>query len=161
MKKLSLWALACLIFCACSSNSENELQAPTVKIIQLANETEEHDGHEMALVEAGEELYLNAALNAENGIKSYKIDIHFGEGHDHDHRVKSTGKEWQYDQTVVVDGNPKTLSIDENIVTVPEMIDGEEIAEGKYHFAIYVIDQLGNEDKTFQDLLIHHHDHDH
>ncbi|GJM60255.1 DUF4625 domain-containing protein [Persicobacter diffluens] len=161
MKKLLFAFVLGTFFSSCSSDDNNDnTVAPEVTINQLADETEEHDGEEMALVEPGEELYLNADITGKNKIASYKFDIHFA-GDDHDHRTSSTDVEWSWNKIEELEGDVYEIKIDENIVMVPDEIEGNHIKEGKYHFAVFAIDEFGNETVARQDLLIEHHDHEH
>lgn len=147
-----------LNFIACSNEDDNgnlDTQKPTIEIIKPTDHAE---------FMPGDVLNLEAILQDNVGLASYKIEIHAEtDGHTHEKFNKKHEDEdhadWLYTETQTIDANISTLEIHKNI-TIPTTIQNLPITEGHYHLGIYVIDTSGNEQQQFIEIAIGEHTHD-
>lgn len=148
--KILVVLLTVTVFTACSDDDDAlDTEKPSIML------TEPENGEEF---EIGGELHFDIELADNQGLASYKIEIHNNfDGHTHSVVKQEEETPWSYDETVQISGNPLTHDAHEHI-EIPE-----GIAEGEYHFGIIVVDAAGNQAEAFADIMIGHHegDHDH
>lgn len=139
--KLSLAVLSLISIVSCSDD-EMDTQKPTVQILTPTNHQE---------IEPGAVINLKAVLTDNEGLASYKIEIHSGED-GHEHKAKS--QDFSYSVVKQVTGNAKTFDVIETI-KVPE-----DAKEEHYHLGITVLDVNGNQNQQFVEIFIgHEHEH--
>ena len=148
-KFLSLTLLAVSIFSvSCSSDdSAQDTTKPEVLIV----EPHDHDAFE-----AGGMIHVEVNFSDNQALASYKVDIHFDDGHDHG--VRSTEVEWEYSEEGTMSGKNYTLHSE---IQIPELINEMPIAHGDYHLGIYCLDEAGNETVVFRTIEIGEHGDDH
>lgn len=136
MKYLNLLIVAALLmavsFSSCKKDVDDE--APIIVEFTVDNAT----------VAAGNEIHADLDFSDNEGLKSYKIDIHDAfDGHTHG----KTGTPWSYQETVDISG--KSFS-DHKHIDVPV-----DAASGPYHFIVTVLDEEGNQSEFMEvDLTI-------
>ena len=137
MKKsiLQISVLAMLaIFSSCSSD-DKDTEKPTVQIITPANESDYGEG---------DNINITFVLTDNEALKSFKIDIHENDGHNHGPRpAGNVGTPFSYELIENINGNLKTFS-KTVVVTIPV---GVELTE--YDLGVFAIDAAGNEQKKF------------
>lgn len=134
---LAVIASASTLMVGCSkSNDETpaDTDKPNIQVVSPANEQ---------VFLPGDTITFNANFSDNVELNSYKIDIHFGTGHDH----KSTNDSitWTYQKSWNFEAGLSSASISHNEVIIPTEIDGKTIAPGEYHFLVYCTDKAGNE----------------
>ncbi len=146
--KILVVLLTVISFTACSDDDEVlDTEKPTIVM------SEPTTGEEF---EIGSELHIEINLGDNQGLASYKVEIH-SNFDDHTHSVAKQEEEtpWTYDETFQITGNPLTYNVEEHIA-IPE-----GIAEGEYHVGIIVVDAAGNQAEAFADIMVGHHGDDH
>ncbi|TQI70542.1 uncharacterized protein DUF4625 [Gramella sp. Hel_I_59] len=136
-------------FTACSDDDDAlDSQKPTIVM------SEPEDGEAF---EIGGELHFDIDLTDNDGLASYKVDIHNNfDGHTHSVVKQETEEPWSYQQTFQIDGNPTSFEAHEHIAIL------EGIAEGEYHLGVIVVDAAGNQEEAFVEIMLGHEgDHDH
>jgi len=161
MKKLKfISVLAIMIALAscssCSSDDNKDGEKPTLNIVAPTNGQTVH---------AGDDMHVDIDFYDNEGLASWKIDIHWaGDEHDHQHKSANVSEDdhvkWSFEKTGDISGKTANLHIH---IDVPANTE-----EGKYHFGVYAIDKAGNQEVQWIDLDIHNHgegdhddDHDH
>lgn len=137
MKKsvIKLSALVMLaIFSSCSADKDTE--KPTIQIISPVNESE---------FAIGDNISIQFTLTDNEALKSYKIDIHENDGHNHGPRA-AAGVPFEYEMVENISGRTFSKTV---VVTIPA---DTELAE--YHLGVFAIDAAGNEQEKFVDFHI-------
>jgi hypothetical protein len=160
MKKQNLlYAVAALAFILISVSCEKDkgdTQAPTIELKGPKN------GDTLWV---GTHIHFEAEFADNVELRSYKIDIH---SNFNNHSHKSTThdhndlKEWKFQQSWDFEAGLRNAHIHHHSITIPETVDGHEVATGKYHFMVYCIDKAGNESWVAVEVVIaEDHDDDH
>jgi len=138
-------AVSALIFQSCSGDDDQgiDTQKP---VIVLNNPTD----HQAFL--PGEEIYLNVDFSDDLELGSYKIEIHFSED-GHTHKGNEEFAEWFYTEMGTLEPGSVQANLQKQI-PVPVQINNLPIAEGHYHFGIYLTDKAGNEQQFFSEIAI-------
>ncbi|MCH4823877.1 DUF4625 domain-containing protein [Gramella lutea] len=146
--KILLVLLTVTVFTACSDDDDAlDSEKPTIMM------SEPEDGEEF---EIGGELHFDIDLTDNQGLASYKVDIHNNfDGHTHSVAKQQEEELWSYQETFQIAGNPTSFEAHEHI-DIPE-----GIAEGEYHLGVVVVDAAGNQEEAFVEIMIGHHDGDH
>ncbi|MCP9198846.1 DUF4625 domain-containing protein [Gramella sp. GC03-9] len=146
--KILVVLLTVSVFTACSDDDDAlDSEKPTI----MLNEPE--NGEEF---EIGGELHFDIELADNQGLASYKVEVHSNsDGHTHSVVKQQEETPWSYDQTFQITGNPLTYDAHEHI-DIPE-----GIAEGEYHLGIIVVDAAGNQEEAFVEIMLGHHGDDH
>ncbi|HEY4539813.1 MAG TPA: DUF4625 domain-containing protein [Faecalibacter sp.] len=151
MKKLfktTLFAASSLFLLTACSDDDAVLDT-TKPTITLAKPSD-HQAFEF-----GDVIELQAILNDDTELGSYKIDIHSaGDGHQHRSAQASTAEGWSYSDIADISGKK------EHLLNKSIPIPTGEYAEGHYHLGLIVVDKAGNESQTFIEIVIgedHHH----
>ncbi len=104
----------------------------------------------------GGDVHFEAEFSDDVELRSYKIEIHSAEGHEH----KSTlGDEFSYSHSWDLEAGVKESHQHHHEIVIPEGVE-----EGKYHFMVYLLDRAGNEAWVAIDVYLsndYHHDDDH
>ena len=146
MKKLLFFAFLMismgLIFQACSDDNEVDTEKPVIEI------NDPLDGQHF---HPGDEIHFDAEFSDNVELNQFKIDIHWGEGHDH--KSSQNGEEWTYEYIGELSGRNQHVHMH---IDIPE-----NAKHGEYHFLVYCTDKAGNESWVALDIHIEDHDHDH
>jgi hypothetical protein len=101
----------------------------------------------------GADVHFEADFLDDVELKSYKIDIH-DNFNGHSHKSLQTKVPWTYQKSWTFDTGLKNAHIHHHEILVPEMVDGDSIQPGHYHFMVYCTDAAGNESWTARDVEI-------
>jgi hypothetical protein len=123
------------IFASCSSDDKDTVK-PTIQIISPINDSD---------FEIGDNINILFTLADNEALKSYKIDIHENDGHNHGPRA-AAATPFSYQLVENISGKTFNKSV---VVTIPA---NTELTE--YHLGIFAIDAAGNEEKTFVDFHV-------
>ena len=127
--KLSILAMLA-IFNSCS-NDDKDTEKPTIQIISPIDES---------AYEIGGNINITFTLTDNEALKSYKIDIHENDGHNHGPRAESETP-LSYQLVENISGKTFTKTV---VVTIPA---DSELTE--YHLGIFAIDASGNENESY------------
>ena len=139
-------ALAAFGFAACSDD-ETDTEKPVIQLNEPADHAHFHPG---------DEIHFDAEFSDNVALKQFKIDIHWGEGHDHKSgQHDDHGHEWSYEYIAELQGRNQHVHMH---IDIPE-----DAKHGEYHFLVYCTDEAGNESFVAIEIEIedddHHHDH--
>lgn len=154
MNKLNSFRIMLLIavmsLSACSSDDDGALDT-TAPVITLVEPTQ------MEEIALGEELHIDALLEDNEGLASYKIDIHNNfDGHTHGRVAShSESQPWTYSKTQNLEAGQQSFDLHEHI-DVPL-----DITPGTYHLGIIVLDEAGNQSEAYVEVVLGEaHDHE-
>lgn len=181
MKKYLLSAAilfsALFIFTACEKEKDNEKP-----VIELSGP------EEGATLFIGHDVHFQVTLSDNEGLKSYKVNIHENMSNPHTHKsatrhaasdsvyFEKTWTEADFQKIAQTKGKTlepiqgmKSKNIHHHLIEIPEIFNGKPVREGNYHFMIYCSDINGNESFESRNVVIrrpkdgevHDHDHDH
>lgn len=156
MKKLLLpFLLLSLIVFSCDDDDSDTTKP------QIANlEPEENE-----MFEIGVPIHFEADISDNEGLRSYKIDIHnnfdnHGHGqklaaNDNDSTAYSFTKVWMYDKEggFLLEGM-KNAHLHHHEIIIPTQQNGKHIKPGRYHFVLYVVDMAGNETMQARNIVL-------
>lgn len=143
---LAVMATASTLMVGCSKSEDEtpaDTEKPNIQIVSPANE--------QAFM-PGDTIQFSANFSDNVELNSYKIDIHWGSGHDH----KSTNDSisWTYQKSWNFEAGSSSATISHAEVIIPSEIDGKTVAPGEYHFLVYCTDKAGNENFLAQSIDI-------
>lgn len=150
-KKLLFTALltvSSLFFFSCSDDDETaDTTGPTITLNTPGNDDAFHIGDKVA---------INFKLKDESGINNYKVDIHWGEDHEHKSASVKAVEEvaWVYTKTFDDKKGQKSAEISISTDQIPENVKG-----GHYHLGILATDLAGNESRKYIEIEIEDHAH--
>ena len=146
----SFFILAGAFLLAACEENETDSTAPTIHIESPAD----HDAFT-----PGETLTFAAVFSDNVELRSYKIDVHHNsDGHSHGRLAHEDGHPWDFTQTGSFEPGTKETQVT-HAIAIPAIIDGEEVASGEYHLAVFCTDAAGNENQAFVEIeLAHDHD---
>lgn len=131
---------------------------PVINLVQPVTESEYHLGDTVPFeCDFSDDVELNA----------YKVEIHYGEDHDHksvvlDHDSEE-GEEWTYTHNANFDLGETNVTVTLTDIVVPDSIEHngvmEPILEGEYHIGVYCTDVAGNQSEYFTTIDVGDHDH--
>lgn len=149
---------------ACKKDSV-DTEKPSISIISPAAGT---------TLKAGGDVVFKCKFSDNEGLDSYKMNIHWGEDHDHGadgHRHEHKGhegKEHHFDGVrVIVEGNgtlegakDKTV---ERTFRIEKKKGDKHVVNGKYHVMVHCLDKAGNESSAHLEVKVeggeeHHHE---
>lgn len=148
--------VSALFFTACSDDDTViDDQKPAIAI------EEPHDDEDIA---PGSEIHFEALFTDNVELESYKIEIHEAFD-DHTHGFNKSSHQsnpWSWSQVFDIPAGLTSYDAVQHI-DVPELINGNPVSEGVYHFGVYVTDAAGNEQQAFLEIHIEagEEDHDH
>lgn len=157
MKKAMFFilSLALVSFSFQSCGSDDDDDRPTISNLEPT------EGEKLQI---GKAVHFEADIASNNGLKSYKIDIHNNfDGHSHTKSISadtdsvaySFTKTWTTDKT---DGESlfgkKNTTLHHHEIVIPTTIDGKPVKTGKYHFVLYVVDQDGYETLQARNIVL-------
>lgn len=157
-KLVYLFSLTATMFLTSCSNDDDAVD--TVDPVIAINEPHDEDGFA-----PGGEIHFDALFTDNVALASYKIEIHEDfDGHTHGFTKQAEqDNPWSFEQVFNIPAGQKSFTAEQHI-DIPEMLNGEAISEGAYHFGVFVTDAAGNESQAFLEIHIEHdhdgHDHD-
>lgn len=139
------------LFVACSDDDDNsslDAQEPTIEV---------HEPEEGEMFELGSEIHLDINLADDVELASYKIDVHNNfDGHEHRPAAGTEVQEpWSYSQSYEIEPGQQSYHVHEHI-EIPA-----DITTGDYHLGITVIDEAGNQNQAFVEIVIGDDSHEH
>jgi hypothetical protein len=138
--------LGLLIFMGLASCSTDEVDTER-PVIQL-NEPADH-----AHFHPGDEIHFDAEFSDNVALKQFKIDIHWGAGHDHKSgQDDDHGHEWSFEHIGELQGRNQHIHMH---IDIPE-----DAKPGEYHFLVYCTDEAGNESFVAIEIEIEDDEHD-
>ncbi|NLR94609.1 DUF4625 domain-containing protein [Flammeovirga agarivorans] len=150
------------------NNDEDISPKPQISNFSVSDGHHHHGAHEGTIIIAGEEAIIDADLEG-NKLSTVKLDIHWGEGHEHsithdeDSIPWATNIIWQFgvNDGLTPEGvYPNNHQLHEHI-DIPSMVEGLPIKEGNYHFLLHLWDQDGNETQSVLNVeIISNHEHE-
>lgn len=162
MKKrnfLFLFTLFAIILISCDRKSNEQIDIDNFNAYKKGNPDNE-------VVNDNDTLTIVANIKSRSNLKSYKIDIHYGEGHSHDNGnvdftpITDSGNNstsiFTFSEIVEIEGDNYNLNKD--IVITPKA--GKTTKPGEYHVTLNVIDIKGNSKSSTEKIHINEHDHD-
>ncbi|BDD12623.1 hypothetical protein FUAX_50550 (plasmid) [Fulvitalea axinellae] len=171
MKKTILYFLifAGITAQSCSSDSDDDSTKPVISDVVASDITETVEGETLQVLHTGEAINLKAKFTDNEGLASYKVDIHFAEGHDHSHsvaqntgslRMASVEDPYKLNKIVQISGTVHNLDWKKDKI---EVVIPAEVKHGEYHLIISVLDESGNSAEHISQILIEEEgeDHDH
>ncbi|MCK9207313.1 MAG: DUF4625 domain-containing protein [Salinivirgaceae bacterium] len=110
----------------------------------------------------GEEVHFECDFSDDAELKSYKVDIHFNDGHTHNKSAETFGEEghpWTLEQSWDFEAGLKNSHIHHHEIVVPDSVVGElgvlePVLRGEYHFGVYCTDVAGNESHVYIDVIL-------
>ena len=139
-----LFVSIAFVSCSDSDSSDLDTQKPTISIQSPMDHQE---------VEPGTELNIQALLQDETALASYKVEIHAaGDGHEHRTIALDNKVPFTYENVFQIESNPKSYQVDYSI-SIPE-----NAKEDHYHVGIFCIDAAGNQSQQFVEIFIGHED---
>ena len=134
-----------VVFASCKKDDVDNTK-PTITVVEPADD---------AVLHPGEEIHFDCEFADDVELKSYKIDIHINEdGHGHTKTIFESENAWTYNNTWNFEAGKKNADIHHHEIVIPEIIDGQEIKHGHYHFGVYCTDVAGNESNVFIEIEI-------
>lgn len=147
MKKVSvfIYAAAIAVFVwSCNKDDDKDTTKPVIELEEPA------DGDTLFI---GYDTHLEMELLDNVQLKSYKVDIHNNfDGHTHTKSTAATGA-WTFSKSWDVSGS-KNTHVHHHEIEVPTVVDGVQIAKGKYHFTVYCTDAAGNESYVVRNIVV-------
>lgn len=144
---ISMFIATAMLTVSCSKDEdpkeEKDTTKPQINLQSPANETSFNPGD---AIDFSAEFTDNVALG------SYKIDIHFNDGHDH--KAVAAEGEWSYQQSWTFAPELTNETVSHNEIVIPEEVDGVPILGGEYHFLVYCIDKAGNETFVTHEIIV-------
>ncbi|NLR90100.1 DUF4625 domain-containing protein [Flammeovirga agarivorans] len=152
--------LPLIILFSCN-NKEDLSPKPQITNFKVSDGHHHHNLHEGSVIFKGEEAIIDADLEG-NQLSTVKLDIHWGEGHEHnvthegDSILWATNIIWQFgiNDGLTPEGvYPNNHKLHEHI-DIPRAVDGLPIKEGNYHFVLHLWDHEGNETQSVLNVEI-------
>lgn len=149
IKKKLLAALIMLSFVAFSACSDDKDPSDTTgPTITLESPNKGDTFHR------GKDIHIEFDLEDEDGINNYKVDIHWGEGHDHrssamNRTSASQDVAWSYQKVYDDKKGQKNAHVHIHTNEIP---DNAKL--GEYHFGILATDISGNESRKYISIQI-------
>ncbi|MBR4266009.1 MAG: DUF4625 domain-containing protein [Bacteroidales bacterium] len=180
MKKLYIIiiTLSMLTFAACSKDDENEPDTEKPVIDLTMEGTTPQNG---TVLHFGEEFTVKFRLTDNQELGSYSLNIHNNfdghshsteegeeeehhhdeEEHHHHHDGDEEGDAFYMSEDYEIPAGKKEYIVNQTILLPETCEDGDEYAEGNYHFMISVTDQAGFSSFKAFEIKIEHHEHNH
>lgn len=150
----SLFLAAIALFLISCEEEAGDNTKPQIILIEPANDD---------TLAIGEDIHFEADFSDDVELRSYKIDIHSAEGHEHKSTLEG---EFSYSHSWELVSGIKETHQHHHEILIPEGVE-----EGKYHFMVYLLDRAGNESWVAIDVYLsadyhsdddnHDHDDDH
>jgi hypothetical protein len=148
MKKIKFIAviLAALAFTFQACTTEDpDTEPPVIEVQSPADHEHFH---------AGDVITFEATFTDNIALSQFKIDIHFGEGHDHKSANHDDDEiEWHFEYIGDLSGTSQQVSMD---IPIPH-----NAKHGEYHFMVFCTDEAGNESLVNLEIEVEDDDHDH
>src|SRR5690554_389103 len=168
---MSLVVLGGTLLTSCEKE-EIDNEKPVIRLI--APEEDE-------AIRPGSDIHFDVEFSDNVALGSYKVNIHWGEGHTHSATLSTRAEEegepfertWLEREFIALGDEPiagkRSVTVHHHHIVIPETItvNGVEkpIKEGHYHFMVYCTDEAGQEAFVAREIVISYdaeeHDHDH
>jgi hypothetical protein len=102
----------------------------------------------------GTEIHFEAEFSDDTELASYKIDIHFNDGHIHKSSGLEEEVEFSFQKSWDFEPGKKNALIHHDEIVIPEFIEGKPVKSGYYHFIVFCTDKAGNESYISVDIEI-------
>lgn len=140
-----------VIFVACDKD-DKDTEKPVI------SDFDPKSGQEL-LIGDSEGFIFNATFTDNDGLASYKIDIHNNfDGHDHKSSevVASDSIPFAYVETGNLNGGKEQTISSKIVIPNSQTASGTEkyIRAGKYHFVVYCIDKSGNQTVNSHNIIL-------
>ena len=146
MKNITLYAftIVSLLFASCSNDDAADTEKPVIVLVEpIVPEG----------FKPGSEIHVEGILTDNDGLASYKIEIHGAEdGHTHNHARTATNY-FHYEQTITLAEFPKVHEMKHEIL-IPTIQNNEALSTGHYHLGIFALDKSGNQEQVFIEIYI-------
>lgn len=152
----SLVILGSSLFVSCEKE-EVDIEKPVIRL--MAPEEEE-------AIRPGSDLHFDVEFSDNVALGSYKINIHWGEGHTHSATLSTRAEEdsepfektWLESDFIALGDEPiagkRSASVHHHHIVIPETVNGKPLKEGHYHFMVYCTDQSGLESFVAHEIVI-------
>lgn len=146
MLKAALLAVFVLSLSACSDDDKDVIgERPVIKWVSPDNHTE---------FARGEKIKVQFEVEAENGISSYKLDVHWGGSHTHSGVARETPEKspenaWIYSPVFTDHKGEKKALIE---ITTDQIPTDAQV--GEYHLGVHVIDLSKKEAQHYIEIEI-------
>ena len=156
----SLILLGAAAFVSCEKE-EVDNEKPVIRLIAP------EEGEE---IRPGSDIHFDVEFSDNVGLGSYKVDIHWGEGHTHSATLSTRAGEesepfertWLESEFIVSGDEPiagkRSVTVHHHHIVIPQTItvEGVEkpIKEGHYHFMVYCTDAAGLETFVAREIVI-------
>ena len=142
MKKLLLFpsillisALICVTV-SCSDDDKGDTTRPTAELIEPA---------QGSVLKIGAAVNLVLHLSDNDGLSSYRVNIHSAKGHTHEETKAAAGDQNDGEEIVIFDKSWNLAGTKDTTINHQEIIIEDNIEPGDYHFMVYCTDKSGNE----------------
>lgn len=160
MKKIFFTSFVLLssfvLFVSCEEDKDTE--KPVINLVEPA------DGE---ILQIGGDVHFEMELSDNEGLKSYKVEIHdnIANPHDHSSAVRALASDsalykasWEESLFIAKGETPieglKNKHIHHHLIEIPEQMNGKPIRQGSYHFIVYCTDVNGNESYVARTVLL-------
>lgn len=136
MKNLLLFAILLSGAVLLNSCDKEDTKKPVINLIEPEDEE---------VFFTGTEIHFEAEFSDDTELASYKIDIHFDDGHTHKSAGLVDEVEFSFQKSWDFEPGKKNALIHHHEIVIPELIDGKPVKTGHYHFMVFCTDKAGNE----------------
>lgn len=143
--------LATLVLGLTSCNDSGDSTDPTIEIVSPINEDEVH---------LGDTLTVRLNLSDNEALASYKVEIHYNDGHVHTKQSSVEPIRFTYNKTFGDVAGKKNAEVSVDII-IPETIDNIPVKEGGYHLGIYCLDSSKRQSEKFIEIDLVNSNHVH
>lgn len=145
---ITLLVITSLSFYSCGDDDKTtDTAGPTITLNSPNNDAAFH---------IGDKVDIKFKLEDESGINNYKVDIHWGEDHEHKSASVKAVEEvaWTYTKNFDDKKGQKSAEISISTEAIPANVKG-----GHYHLGILATDLVGNESRKYIEIEIEDHIH--
>lgn len=134
MNFIKTLSLIFILLAGIACKEDNDSNPPIISIIKPSNGD---------LLEIGDTLYFKADFYDNADLRSYKLDIHSAQGHQH---TRSVVDFWSYTHEHSFSSGLQSKT------EVLEIPIPKDIRTGDYHLVVYCTDNSGNESTAFIEM---------
>ncbi len=153
---MSLVVLGGTLLASCEKE-EVDNEKPVIRLI--APEEDE-------AIRPGSDIHFDVEFSDNVALGSYKVNIHWGEGHTHSATLSTRAEEdsepfektWFESDFIALGDEPiagkRGATVHHHHMVIPETVNGKPVKEGHYHFLVYCTDESGLETFIAREILI-------
>ncbi len=147
-KYLILAFLAIPFLSACDNDDDVDTTKPVIEIVEPADHAHFH---------AGDPFDLIALITDNDELASWKVEVHYNDGHDHKSAsaIAEEEVEWHQEWSGTIEAGLKSFELTQTI-TIPA-----DAKHGEYHIGVYALDKSGNEQVVFIEIEVEDEEHAH